>query len=98
MTDEHRGGSSGGDKGDKKVTLTIVVTGAPTPVKANLNAPLGSVIERALQATGNVGQPIDGWELRDDNGVLLDSRRKVHEYGFVDGTTLFLSLKAGVGG
>jgi hypothetical protein len=98
MTDNHNDASAGSGKGEKKVTLTIVVTGTPTKVEANLNAALGSVIERALNATGNIGQAVDGWELRDEHGVLLDAHRKLREYGFVDGTTLFLTLKAGVGG
>jgi Protein of Unknown function (DUF2604) len=83
---------------DRKVSITVVVNGVPTSVERNANAPLGSVVEKALEQTGNVGQAGDGWELRDEHGVTLDVGRKISEFGFMSGVTLFLSLKAGVGG
>ena len=81
-----------------KMTLTIIVNGTPTPVEQNINTPLSAVIEKALAATGNVGQPPANWELRDEQGVLLEADRKIGSYSFPAGVTLFLSLKAGVGG
>ena len=83
---------------DNKPTLSIIVNGQPIDVEANDNAPLHSVIGRALEATGNTGQPPENWELRDAQGNLLDLAKKIGEFGFNADTRLFLNLKAGVGG
>lgn len=84
--------------GASKVTFTIIVNGTPTEVEQNVNSPLKAIIEKALNATGNVGQPAENWDLRDEQGVLLEPDRKISSYGFTGAVTLFLSLKAGVGG
>lgn len=81
-----------------KVSLTIVVNGQPTTLDVNEEEPLGALIPRALQQTGNTGQPPDQWELRDAAGEILDPGRKVKSFGFAPGTTLFLNLRAGIGG
>jgi hypothetical protein len=81
-----------------KIALTVVVNGAPTVVEANLNAPLGSVIGKVLEQTGNTGQPADNWELRDGAGQVLDLAAKIGTFGFSADTRLFLNLRAGVGG
>jgi hypothetical protein len=83
---------------DKKLDLVIVVNGHPTTVDVEPNALLRSVIPKALEQTGNQGQPPENWELRDANGVVLDIAKKVRDFGFAIGTKLFLNLKAGVGG
>lgn len=80
-----------------QIELVVVVNGQPTPLTANLNAPLHSIIGHALAASGNTGQPPENWELRKD-GVLLDPSQKIKSFGFAAGAELFLSLKAGVGG
>lgn len=85
--------------GPSKVRITVVVNGVPVEIELNENSPLGAVIERALTDTGNIGQQgAENWELRDEQGVLLDAGRKIESYGFGSAVTLFLSLKAGVGG
>ena len=85
--------------GKNKLTMTIIVNGVPTTVERNENAPLLSAIERALADTGNVGQPIENWILRDaENGNQLDVTRKIESFNFPDGVKLHLTLKAGVGG
>ncbi|NUR33868.1 MAG: DUF2604 domain-containing protein [Gemmatimonadaceae bacterium] len=95
MSNEHGNAQGGADK----VKLTIVVNGTPTEIDQNANSPLRAVIERALAATGNdAGQPVANWELRDEQGVLLEPDRKIGSFGFAGSATLFLSLKAGVGG
>jgi len=81
-----------------EIDLTVVVNGQPVQVKANIHEPLRTMIEHALQKSGNSGQPIENWELRDAMGQILDPARKVGELNFPPGVTLFLSLKAGVGG
>ena len=90
--------SHGGGSGHHKIAITVVVSGKPVTVQANGEAKLGSIIPLALKESGNVGQPVENWELRDGNGQLLDLDREISDYGFKDGTTLFLNLKAGVGG
>ena len=81
-----------------KVTLTVIVNGQPTQVEANQNAPLHTIIPKALQQTNNAGQPPENWELRDSAGVELDGSKKIEDFGFGPDTKLFLNLKAGVGG
>jgi hypothetical protein len=81
-----------------KDTITIVVNGNPTEVKANANAPLHTVVNKALEQTGNSGQPPENWELRDSQGGLLDLSKKIGDYNFPPDVKLFLNLKAGVGG
>lgn len=78
--------------------LTIVVNGQPTVVSVNPEAPLHTVIPKALEQTGNVGQPPENWELRDVSGTLLDLTREISSYSFTNQTRLFLNLKAGIGG
>ena len=81
-----------------KETLTIVVNGAPVEVDANENAPLRTVVPRALEKAKAVGQSPENWVLRDASGNELDLGRKIESFGFTAATTLFLSLRAGVGG
>ena len=83
---------------DKRIEFTIVVNGHPVEVKAGLDDQIGEVVERALKDSGNSGQPVGKWELRDDSGQIIDTGKKVGESGIKAGTTLFLNLKAGVGG
>ena len=83
---------------DNQITLTVVVNGKPTQLEANVNAPLRTVIPRALEQTGNTGRSPDSWELKDEAGNVLNVDRKIDEFGFTDSTKLFLSLKAGAGG
>ncbi len=81
-----------------QIDLAVVVNGQPTLVKANVEAPLGTVIPQALQQTGNAGQPPDNWELRDQGGALLPLDKKIEDFQFPADTRLFLNLKAGIGG
>lgn len=83
---------------DNEIDLTIVVNGQPTVVRANKNAPLRTLIPRALEQTGNSGQPPDNWELRDAAGALLPLDQKIGEFNFPGDVRLFLNLKAGIGG
>ena len=82
----------------KKITISVVVNGQLTVVDATDDEPVGEVITDAHRQTGTSGQPPKNWELRDSDGNLLDLNKTVGNYGFDDKTTLFLNLKAGVGG
>lgn len=86
------------EKGDKEIKLKIVVNGQLTEVSVNEEAPLGTVIPKALEQTKNTGQPPTNWELKDNEGKVLDSNQKVEDFHFTSQTILFLSLKAGIGG
>lgn len=85
-------------KNQNKIHLTVVVNGTPTDVEANINAPLHTIIPEALRETGNTGQPQENWRVLDGNGNEFDRGRKIEEFNFGSGTTLFLSLREGVGG
>jgi hypothetical protein len=81
-----------------KTTLKIVVSGDVTEVERNDNAPLRSVIGKALEQTGHAGQAGENWILKDKDGNSLDVDRKIGDFGFADGVVLYLSLEAGVAG
>jgi hypothetical protein len=81
-----------------KTTLSIVVSGDLTEVERNDNAPLRSVIGKALEQTGHSGQAGENWILKDKDGNPLDLDRKIGEFGFAAGVVLYLSLGAGVTG
>jgi hypothetical protein len=81
-----------------KVSLVIVVNGSETVTEANLNAPLRTVAQHALNESGNHGRPLSDWEFKNEAGELLDLSRKVGEFGFAPGTVLYLTLLVGVNG
>ena len=83
---------------EQKLSIIVVVNGQPVTVEGNVNAPLIPLIQHALNESGNSGQPAENWELRDAAGNVLDPARKLGDTGVVGGATLFLNLKAGVGG
>lgn len=83
---------------ENKVELTVVVNGQPIAVTGNQNAPLHTIIPKALEESGNVGQPPESWELRDVAGTLMDVDQKIETFNFGAEAKLFLNLKAGVGG
>ena len=83
---------------DKQIKFTIVVNGQPVPVKIDPYAEVGEAVVQALSNSGNSGQPIENWELRDESGQPIDTGKKIADSGIKEGAKLFLSLKAGVGG
>jgi hypothetical protein len=83
---------------DNHVDLIIIVNGQPIALEVSVNEPLKAAVHQALAKSGNSGQPIENWELRDGAGNILDLSHKVGTFHFPDGTKLFLSLKAGIGG
>jgi hypothetical protein len=84
---------------EHKIDIAVVVNGHPVPFdKINVKTVLRELVERALKESGNSGQPIDNWELRDAGGQILELHRTLAHYGITNGAQLFLSLKAGVGG
>jgi hypothetical protein len=85
-------------QGDQKIQLVFIINGANFPLETNINAPLKEAVVRVLSESGNTGRPPAEWQVRDANGVLLEMERKVKDFGFSNGTRLFLSLGVGAGG
>src|SRR5260370_34992553 len=83
--------------GRNEIELKVVVNGQPVVVQANVEAPLSTLIEHALNQSGNSGQPLGNWELRVASGHVLDPTRKIEDFAFAPGTTLSLNLKAALG-
>jgi hypothetical protein len=82
----------------EKISVEVIVSGQPVSLEVNSEAPLRSLVERALTSTGNGGQPPENWEFRNQAGDLLDMDLKVGALALTSGAHLFLNLKAGVGG
>lgn len=78
--------------------LTVIVNGTPTQVRVEKDAKVEHVIIKALEQTGNKGQPPSNWELRTEQGAILEPHRTLEHYHIQSGARLFLNLKAGVGG
>ena len=78
--------------------LIVVVSGSPHPVRVNVHQTLEHVVAEALRESGNVGQPPADWELRTEDGMLLDQAMRVDAAGLHEGQTLFLSPRTGAGG
>ncbi len=78
--------------------LIVVVSGSPQPVRVNIHQPLEQLVAEALRESGNVGQPPADWELRTEDGALLDQGVRVDGAGLHEGQTLFLNPRAGAGG
>jgi hypothetical protein len=85
-------------KNKNDVELIFIINGANFSLNANVNAPLAEAVAKALAESGNTGRPPSEWQVRDANGVLLDTQRKLKDFNFSDGTRLFLSLGVGAGG
>lgn len=81
------------------IDIAVIINGQPIALdQVAVKAVLRTIVERALSKSGNSGQPVDNWELRDANGQILDLQKTVEHYGIIGGAKLFLNLKAGVGG
>lgn len=82
----------------QNIEVVVVVSGQPERLKVNVHQTLEHLVHEALQRTANRGQAPADWELRTEDGRLLDQALAVVAAGVNDGTTLFLSPKAGAGG
>ena len=83
---------------NQNIDVTVVVSGQPERLKVNVNQSLEHLVHEALQKSGNTGQPPSEWELRTEDGTLLDQSDTAGSAGLSDGITVFLSPKAGAGG
>jgi hypothetical protein len=85
-------------KTDNHLELVIVVSGVPRAVEANAHEPLRNVVREVLRDSGDAGRAPEDFELRTDDGRLLDLGSKGTDAGLKDGDTLFLNPRAGAGG
>jgi hypothetical protein len=86
------------EKQKESIELIVVVSGQSERLRVNLHQTLEHLVHEALQKSGNQGQAPSEWELRTEDGRLLDQALTAATAGLHDGTTLFLSPKAGAGG
>jgi hypothetical protein len=82
----------------QNIDVTVVVSGQPEKLKVNVHQTVEHLVHEALQKSGNQGQAPSEWELRTEDGSLIDQAVTVAAAGIADGVTLFLSPKAGAGG
>ena len=80
------------------IDIVVIVNGEPVPEKAHPDDQVGEVVSRVLNASGNSGQPLNNWELRDESGHVIDLGRKFRDLDIKASAKLFVNLKAGVGG
>lgn len=85
-------------KNKETIELVVVVSGQSERLKINLHQSLEQLVRKALEQSANQGQAPSEWELRTEDGQLLDQNQTAAAAGLDDGTTLFLSPKAGAGG
>lgn len=79
-------------------TLVIVVSGQATTIRINPQQKVEHLVHEALKESGNKGQPPADWELRRSDGGLIEQAMRIDSAGITDGTTLYLSPRAGAGG
>ncbi len=82
----------------RELELKVVVNGTPVRVEVNIDEALFNLVLKALQKSGNTGQPPENWILKDAAGNPLDVSKTPADYHLNEHSVLFLSLKAGIGG
>ena len=81
-----------------KIELVFVVNGNPVSEEVNVNEPLHAVLGSILSKAGVAGDADkDRWDFK-FNDQLLDSGKKISEFGFPAGAQIFVNMKAGVVG
>jgi hypothetical protein len=82
----------------EEIDVVVVVSGQPERLRIRAHEKLEHLVREALRKSGNEGQPPSDWDLRTEDGRLLDQSMTVKAAQIQDGMTLFLSPKAGAGG
>lgn len=85
-------------KPDHRIQLVVVVSGVAQQAEINVHEPLQNLVRSVLHASGDLGRSVDEYELRTEDGRLLELGDKVGAAGLSDGETLFLNPRAGAGG
>jgi hypothetical protein len=85
-------------KGPQKLELTVVVSTKPVQVLAQGHWSVEQLIRQALNDAGKHGEDPGGWELRTEQGVVLDANARLDQVPVTTGVTLYLDPKIGGGG
>lgn len=86
------------DKNVNRITVTVIVSGEDLSVSVNTHQKVAELVRKALQESGNEGQPIDNWVLKTEDAREIDFELRISESGITDGMKLYLNPKAGEGG
>ena len=79
--------------------LIFIINGESFEVTCSRTELLKLAVEKALQESGNTGRrEISEWEVRNEDGVLLEMGREIEKLDLKKGAQLFLSLKVAAGG
>jgi hypothetical protein len=105
MSDPHSDSGTGsnpttGAKGNDNhpFSITIVVGGEDQKLEVKPDDIARDVLEKALQKSKNIGQPVDDWELKTEAGLPLLLTATLAQLNVGKDETLFASLKAGAAG
>lgn len=88
----------GKPQNDQRITLIFIINSKEYAEDANINQPLHVSAQKALNTSNNATRDIKQWTLQTETGVNLDINNKVENYNLKDGTKLFLTPNAGIGG
>jgi hypothetical protein len=83
---------------ENRIEVVVVVSGVPRAAEINAHEPLRNLVRDVLKASGDAGRAIEDFELRTEDGRLLDLAAKAADVGLHSGVTLFLNPRAGAGG
>ncbi len=83
---------------DNHLDVVVVVSGVPRPERINVHEPLDHLVKEVLRASGDEGRNAGDFELRTEDGRLLDLGLTAQDFGLLDGQVLFLNPRAGAGG
>jgi len=61
----------------ENIDVTVVVSGQPERLKVNVHQTLEHLVRDALQRSNNQGQAPSDWELRTEDGQLLDQSQTI---------------------
>ncbi|WP_263379543.1 DUF2604 domain-containing protein [Granulicella paludicola] len=79
--------------------LVFIINGEDFRVACSPKELLRVAVEKALHESGNTGRrDVAEWEVRNEDGVLLEMGREIEKLELQDNARLFLSLKVGAGG
>lgn len=81
----------------KDIEIKFIVNGTPTDVDAKEDWLLKRAAEKALEQTGNVGRPVEDWDIKQGTKTL-DANEVIAKYDFPECVELVMSLDAGHGG
>lgn len=82
----------------EKIEIIFVINGVDVSVEGQPKQKLSVLRKKALSESDDTGRPPDDWEIRSEDGTLLDPSKTLEELGLASGTRLFLTLAIGAGG